>query len=63
MLELIMCVDDDPITLMLFKKVIQKASFAKGFLCNTHYQSNTETWGFNHGNTGAEQNNSAPVLP
>jgi CheY-like chemotaxis protein len=29
MLELIMCVDDDPITLMLFKKVVQKASFAK----------------------------------
>lgn len=24
-----MCVDDDPITLMLFKKVVQKASFAK----------------------------------
>ena len=29
MLELIMCIDDDPITLMLFKKVAQKASFAK----------------------------------
>jgi CheY-like chemotaxis protein len=29
MLELIMCIDDDPITVMLFKKVIQKASFAK----------------------------------
>jgi CheY-like chemotaxis protein len=29
MLELIMCIDDDPITLMLFKKVVQKASFAK----------------------------------
>lgn len=29
MLELIMCIDDDPVTLMLFKKVIQKASFAK----------------------------------
>jgi CheY-like chemotaxis protein len=29
MLDLIMCVDDDPITLMLFKKVVQKASFAK----------------------------------
>ncbi|HEU4791674.1 MAG TPA: response regulator [Flavobacterium sp.] len=29
MLELIMCVDDDPITLMLFKKVVEKASFAK----------------------------------
>ena len=28
MLELIMCIDDDPITLMLFKKVVQKASFA-----------------------------------
>lgn len=24
-----MCIDDDPITLMLFKKVVQKASFAK----------------------------------
>ncbi|WP_281637676.1 response regulator [Flavobacterium marginilacus] len=29
MLNLIMCIDDDPITLMLFKKVVQKASFAK----------------------------------
>lgn len=29
MLELIMCIDDDPITLMLFKKVVQRASFAK----------------------------------
>ena len=29
MLDLILCVDDDPITLMLFKKVAQKASFAK----------------------------------
>lgn len=29
MLDLIMCIDDDPITLMLFKKVAQKASFAK----------------------------------
>ena len=29
MLELIMCVDDDPITLMLFKKVVNKALFAK----------------------------------
>lgn len=28
MLDLIMAVDDDPITLMLFKKVVQKASFA-----------------------------------
>lgn len=24
-----MCIDDDPITLMLFKKVVKKASFAK----------------------------------
>lgn len=24
-----MCVDDDPITLMLFKKIVEKASFAK----------------------------------
>ena len=29
MLDLIMAVDDDPITLMLFKKATQKASFAK----------------------------------
>ncbi|PJJ07159.1 CheY-like chemotaxis protein [Flavobacterium sp. 1] len=29
MLDLIMCVDDDPITLMLFKKIVEKASFAK----------------------------------
>lgn len=28
MLDLIMAVDDDPITLMLFKKVVQKATFA-----------------------------------
>jgi len=29
MLDIIMCVDDDPITLMLFKKIVEKASFAK----------------------------------
>lgn len=27
-----MCIDDDPITLMLFKKVVQKASFAKDII-------------------------------
>jgi CheY-like chemotaxis protein len=36
MLDLIMCIDDDPITLMLFKKVVQKACFAKEIIyaCN-----------------------------
>ncbi len=29
MLEKILCVDDDPITLMLYKKVIYKSEFAK----------------------------------
>jgi CheY-like chemotaxis protein len=29
MLDLIMCIDDDPITLMLLKKVINKAAFSK----------------------------------
>ncbi|WP_264563603.1 response regulator [Flavobacterium sp. N3904] len=29
MLDLIMCIDDDPITLMLIKKVVHKASFSK----------------------------------
>lgn len=29
MLDLVLCIDDDPITLMLFKKVAQKAFFAK----------------------------------
>ncbi|WP_268847335.1 response regulator [Flavobacterium aestivum] len=29
MLDLIMCIDDDPITLLLFKKVINKALFSK----------------------------------
>ena len=29
MLEKILCVDDDPITLMLYKKVITKSEFAK----------------------------------
>jgi len=29
MLDLIMCIDDDPITLMLLKKVISKALFSK----------------------------------
>lgn len=32
MFETILCVDDDPITLMLCKKVIQKASFSKEVL-------------------------------
>jgi CheY-like chemotaxis protein len=36
MLELIMCVDDDPITLMLFKKVVQKAAFAKDIINATN---------------------------
>lgn len=36
MLDLIMCIDDDPITLMLFKKVVQKACFAQEIIyaCN-----------------------------
>ena len=38
MLELIMCIDDDPITLMLFKKVVQKASFAKEIIYNYNGQ-------------------------
>ncbi|MGQ7944818.1 response regulator [Flavobacterium sp. WC2509] len=38
MLELIMCIDDDPITLMLFKKVAQKASFAKEIICSSNGQ-------------------------
>ncbi|WP_348798754.1 response regulator [Flavobacterium adhaerens] len=29
MLNSIICIDDDPVTLMLFKKIAQKASFAK----------------------------------
>lgn len=36
MLELIMCIDDDPITLMLFKKVVQKSIFAKKIINNTN---------------------------
>lgn len=36
MLELIMCVEDDPITLMLFKKVAQKATFAKEIINATN---------------------------
>jgi len=36
MLELIMCVDDDPITLMLFKKVVNKALFAKEIINATN---------------------------
>ncbi|PKB17839.1 response regulator [Flavobacterium sp. 5] len=36
MLDLIMCIDDDPITLMLFKKVVQKASFAKEIINATN---------------------------
>jgi CheY-like chemotaxis protein len=29
MLDLLMCIDDDPITLMLLKKIINKAAFSK----------------------------------
>jgi CheY-like chemotaxis protein len=36
MLELIMCIDDDPITLMLFKKVVYKAAFAKETIIATN---------------------------
>jgi CheY-like chemotaxis protein len=36
MLELIMCIDDDLITLMLFKKVVQKAAFAKEIINATN---------------------------
>lgn len=38
MLELIICIDDDPITLMLFKKIANKALFAKKIM----YTSNGE---------------------
>lgn len=38
MLELIMCIDDDPITLMLFKKVVQKAAFANEITNTTNGQ-------------------------
>jgi CheY-like chemotaxis protein len=38
MLELIMCVDDDPITIMLFKKVVHKAFFAKEIINATNGQ-------------------------
>ncbi|WP_269223363.1 response regulator [Flavobacterium sp. IMCC34518] len=36
MLELIMCIEDDPITIMLFKKVVQKAVFAKEIIYATN---------------------------
>ncbi|MBW4360826.1 response regulator [Flavobacterium taihuense] len=36
MLELIMCVDDDPISLMLFKKVVNKALFANEIINATN---------------------------
>jgi CheY-like chemotaxis protein len=36
MYDIIMCIDDDPITLMLFKKVVQKASFAKEIINTTN---------------------------
>jgi CheY-like chemotaxis protein len=36
MLELIMCIEDDPITTMLFKKVVQKAIFAKEIIYATN---------------------------
>jgi len=36
MLELIMSIDDDPITSMLFKKVVQKTSFAKKIINATN---------------------------
>jgi CheY-like chemotaxis protein len=38
MLDLIMCIDDDPITLMLFKKVVHKAFFAKEIINATNGQ-------------------------
>jgi len=36
MLDLIMCIDDDPISSMLFKKVVQKAAFAKEIINTTN---------------------------
>src|SRR6478609_2049054 len=38
MMELIMCIDDDPITLMLFKKVVQKASFSEEIITASNGQ-------------------------
>jgi CheY-like chemotaxis protein len=38
MLDLIMCVDDDPITMMLFKKVVNKAFFARKIINATNGQ-------------------------
>jgi len=37
-MELIMCIDDDPITLMLFKKVVQKASFSEEIITASNGQ-------------------------
>lgn len=36
--KIIMCIDDDPITLMLFKKVVQKATFATEIINATNGQ-------------------------
>lgn len=42
MIDLIMCIEDDPITSMLFEKVVRKASFAKEIIYASNGQEAIE---------------------
>ncbi|AOW10960.1 response regulator [Flavobacterium gilvum] len=60
MLELIMCIDDDPITLMLFKKVVQKASFAKEIINASNGQDAINL--INEANNNPEKENKPKLI-
>ena len=58
MLDQILCVDDDPITLMLCKKVIMKSSFSKEIIT---LQNGEEA--LNYFNTIKQSNNIKKPIP
>jgi CheY-like chemotaxis protein len=59
MLNKIFCIDDDPITLMLCKKAMQKVDFAEEI---TTFQSGEDAISFFHNNSNSPNNSSIPEL-
>ncbi|KFC60736.1 histidine kinase [Flavobacterium gilvum] len=55
-----MCIDDDPITLMLFKKVVQKASFAKEIINASNGQDAINL--INEANNNPEKENKPKLI-
>lgn len=60
MLDQIMCIDDDPITLMLVKKIIHKAQFSKDIIIS---QNGEEALDFFKSFKNANQNDTSANRP